>query len=91
MTSGRSPGGVRVTRPRCRRTAATGLVPSTQGPPRRRGRGPHRAHLGAGMKDYVAPQLTVVGTLEELTGRSDVGPTSDMPLAHQGTVFTVFS
>ncbi|NHC15335.1 hypothetical protein [Motilibacter deserti] len=46
---------------------------------------------GAGMKDYVAPQLTVVGTLEQLTGRSDVGFASDMPLAHPGTVFTVFS
>ena len=46
---------------------------------------------GNKMKDYVAPRLTVVGTLEELTARSEVGPTSDMPLAHLDVTHSLFS
>ncbi|NHC45919.1 lasso RiPP family leader peptide-containing protein [Motilibacter aurantiacus] len=43
------------------------------------------------MKDYVVPRLTVVGSLEELTARSNAGTSSDMPLAWRGTTFTAFS
>ena len=84
--------GIRVTARHGRHGAACELVPSMSdagaGPA---AKGQEAAMADEGAKTYVAPALTVLGTLQELTARSDTGPSSDMPLAHPGAVFTVFS
>jgi len=43
------------------------------------------------MREYSAPQLTVVGSLERLTAQSTAGSQTDVPLGTPVPPFSIFS